>query len=303
MNWIKIAVGIMRDPKMIALSEAVGVSVPTATGHVVGVLTSMAEGCNTGDLSTVGTGTLEQWAMWRGKRGVFANAFRTYLCNPDGVVSAWDKYNGSALRKLEYDRERKQMEREEKKRAGMSAKSRTDVVRTSDARPRLEEKRGEERTTGGGITTPTPPLLLPAPQLELVSPEPPRKKPKAPKSPKPVADTPAFPKAVCDEMYQIWTSKIGAVDYVVFRQTFAPLFHAPEADRPAGASTNRELVEALKSYADLAPMGAQANWARKIKTAAETLAAVAVVRRDYFDNPDARSDAVMRLIHGRKVPA
>jgi len=137
MNWIRIATGIMRDPTLVHLSEALGVSVPTTTGHVVGVLTALPEGSKTGDLSQVSDSTLEMWAMWRGKRGSFAAAFRAHLCDSQGVVRSWEKHNGAAMRESEASAERAKVWREKRK---------TNAVRTEN----------ERRTNGvaNGLRTP-----------------------------------------------------------------------------------------------------------------------------------------------------
>lgn len=154
MNWICIAVGIMRDPSVIALAEAVGVSVPTTTGHLVGVLTAMPEGAITGDLSAVSDATLEQWAMWRGPKGKFARAFRAQLCTEQGVVRSWEKYNGSAWRKLKADRERKKVERERRRvqrtSDGPSTGRPLDTSRTSSGSPALQDKTRQNKE----LTTP-----------------------------------------------------------------------------------------------------------------------------------------------------
>lgn len=106
MNWIKISVGVMQDPTLHALSEALGVSYPLTTGCLVGVLTCLPQHAPDGDLSTVSDRTIEQWAQWPGKRGKFAAQFRAYLCTPEGVVRSWAKWNGSAQREAQRAPER-----------------------------------------------------------------------------------------------------------------------------------------------------------------------------------------------------
>ena len=96
-------------------------------------------------------------------------------------------------------------------------------------------------------------------------------------------------------MFGVWTSKFGAVDAGRFRKEFGPLFTLPEDQR----STDAELVAALRSYADLAPMGDGARFAN-VSRAAGCLAAIASARRDNADDAIARSDALMRIIHGRR---
>ncbi len=146
MNWIRIATGIMRDPTLVALSEALGVNVPCTTGHVVGVLTSLPEGAKTGDLSAVSDRTLEQWAMWKGKRGKFAAAFRTHLCDTQGVVRSWEKHNGAAIRRAGESAERAKTWREERK--TNAKRTRSDRVANAQRTSlRDETRRNEELTT------------------------------------------------------------------------------------------------------------------------------------------------------------
>ena len=70
----------------------------------------------------------------------------------------------------------------------------------------------------------------------------------------------------------------------------------------SAATTPGTLPAALKrrvpKYADLAPLGAAARFAN-VNHAAGCLAAIARTRRELADDPSRRSDAVMRIIHGR----
>lgn len=148
MNWIRIATGILNDPSIHAVADAAGVSVPTTTGHVVGVLSYLPDHARGGDLSGVSDATLERWAMWTGKRGKFAAAFRAYLCDAQGVVRSWEKHNGAAIRKLDADVQRK---REQTK----ARRSRADVAPTS-ARPLRDVGAASSvDETRRDVTTPT----------------------------------------------------------------------------------------------------------------------------------------------------
>lgn len=121
---------------------------------------------------------------------------------------------------------------------------------------------------------------------------------KARKPAKKPAAFPHFPVPLCQQLHGLWVSTFGACDYPRFRKEFGPLFTLAEADRPAEAPTNAELAAALKSYADLAPMGPAARFAN-VNHAAGCLAAIARTRRELADDPSRRSDAVMRIIHGK----
>jgi hypothetical protein len=109
---------------------------------------------------------------------------------------------------------------------------------------------------------------------------------------------PHFPMPLCLDMHALWVSKFGAVTVPVFRKEFGPLFTIAEADRPTTAPTNAELLAALKSYVDLAPMGDGATFAT-VRRAASVLSAIANARREYAEEPERRLDTVMRIIHGR----
>ena len=49
---------------------------------------------------------IEEWARWRGERGVFAKAFRK-LFTRNGVIREWDDYQGTLIARRQHDRARK----------------------------------------------------------------------------------------------------------------------------------------------------------------------------------------------------
>ena len=97
MNWIRIAVGIMDDPKVQQLADALSVKLPHAAGLLVGVLVQMPDHAADGDLSGISASTVERWAGWHGKAGAFDKHFRLILCTGN-TVSQWEKHNGAAIR-------------------------------------------------------------------------------------------------------------------------------------------------------------------------------------------------------------
>lgn len=231
MNWIKIAVGIMRDPSILALSEALGVSVPTTTGHVLGVLTALPEGSADGDLSVVSDRTLEHWAMWTNKRGRFAAAFRTYLCTPQGVVRSWEKHNGKAIAKAKQAAERTRLWRETQKEN--AKRMHTERVPNASRTAQRDETRRDVQNNNNN--------------KQLGADTPPRQA-KATSGEKP-AKYPHFAAAVCDAGYNAWLAKLGATDYAQFRKAFAPIFNIPEADRPAALPCDAEFPRIIELYA------------------------------------------------------
>lgn len=107
MDWIRISIEIGRDPKTVQLARRCGVSVPAAVGHVVMVLVNLPSHAPDGDLAAVPSEVLEHWAGWNGFDGQLAAAFLALFCDETGVVAAWDRLNGAAIREVEKSRQRK----------------------------------------------------------------------------------------------------------------------------------------------------------------------------------------------------
>lgn len=107
MSWVRVASTITHDSKVDALSDRCAVRVAEAVGLIVGVLTHLPAEARDGDISAVSDRLIERWGGWEGERGVFASAFRALMCDEKGVVRAWEKHNGAALRRMENDLERK----------------------------------------------------------------------------------------------------------------------------------------------------------------------------------------------------
>lgn len=156
--------------------------------------------------------------------------------------------------------------------------------------------------TGTGTDTGTKELHNGGAQTRLPLPDASRAdRPRAPRAQKSgSAAFPHFPVPLCQQWHTLWISRLGAVDYARFRRALGPLFTVPENDRPAGAPSNAELTAALTSYVDLAPSGAGAPFA-SVEKAAEKLSAIALARRQFADNPDARLSAIERILNGRPI--
>lgn len=107
MDWIRISTEIGHDPKTVQLARRCGVSVPAAVGHVVMLLANLPAHAADGDLAAVPGEVIEHWAGWTGEDGRLDAAFRALFCDELGVVSAWDRLNGAAIREAEKARLRK----------------------------------------------------------------------------------------------------------------------------------------------------------------------------------------------------
>lgn len=112
MTWFRAEAGISRHEMIGALAEALHVKLHEAAGLYVFTLAGFADFQVTGEATTITTTTLEQWALWRGKPGRFAAAFRR-LCVEDepgqrdaiGVVRGWWRQE-ALLREQERSRSR-----------------------------------------------------------------------------------------------------------------------------------------------------------------------------------------------------
>lgn len=118
MNWIRTAVTMKGDPSVHAIAaECCKGDIPKAIGHLQCLFSELPAHARDGDLSGVSPLTLEQWALWTGKRGAFDRAVRSHLCTTQ-VLRSWDKHNGAAIRDNDAARERMKARRE----AGREAK-------------------------------------------------------------------------------------------------------------------------------------------------------------------------------------
>jgi hypothetical protein len=134
MNWIRIAVGIKADPSVHAIAETCCRNdIGKAVGHVVNVLTELPDHARDGDLAGITDLTLEEWALWRGKSGAFATAFRAHLCTGTRV-RGWEKHNGKAVRDNDAARER--------------MKAKRDAEREAKQQPTPPEPPGERSANG-----------------------------------------------------------------------------------------------------------------------------------------------------------
>jgi hypothetical protein len=107
MKWIRVASRVAADAKVRQIARDVGADPYKVVGHLVTLWGVMTDQAKDGDLSGVHDDDVEAWAEWTGKRGKFARSVRAHLCDAAGVVSAWERYQGAAIRENEADRRRK----------------------------------------------------------------------------------------------------------------------------------------------------------------------------------------------------
>lgn len=110
-DWVAVSCDINDDPKVIAFARSLKIITDSAVARLVQLWGKVARhSIETGDLSTVDDDTLEVWAGWRGKRGIFAMEFRRTFAT-DGVINGWWNWNGRHLKAARLERERKRIAR------------------------------------------------------------------------------------------------------------------------------------------------------------------------------------------------
>lgn len=114
MDWFAKGSDVLTDPRTWAFAEALGVSVPTAAGHLDGIYGMLAKhGDEHGQLDTVPDAMLEHVALWRGAPGTFAAAFRTHYQDTNGTLHRWREWNGATIAHAKKGREKKRRQRDE----------------------------------------------------------------------------------------------------------------------------------------------------------------------------------------------
>lgn len=141
--YVAIDPGIAEDPAILDIAERYDLDPFALAGRCVRFFGKVAEHRPDGDLTGLAGATLDAWAG--GGVAGLGLSIRDALVDEAGRLRAWDRYNGSALRRLESDRERQRNRRL----AALANKS-TDRPRTvhgsSTDNPRIVH--GESVTTG-----------------------------------------------------------------------------------------------------------------------------------------------------------
>lgn len=297
MNWIRIARNIGSDVRVGRVARACGVRRSEAVGLIVCVLTHLPDEARDGNLSDFQPSEIDGWAGWEGDSGMFGAAFLAHMCTEDGVVRAWEKHNGAAIR--DADKARNRMKRAREERSRLREKAYEGPERSANAPPnvRRTHDEGPERS---GLRDGTGRDVLPATDLKATNssgavPAPPVPKPRKARTPKPVkwAD---WPQSVRQRMYDRWRAKLGDVPYPQWVAALGPMFGAPPAPWDLAA-----LASAYDSWlSSVAAGGPSSPFLRRNPAAcASVLAAVAAINATMHADDPERLSAIDRVVHGR----
>lgn len=131
---------------------ALGIKRPAAVGHLVMFWGQAAQLAPDGVLTNVDDELLEDWAGWKGKRGLFAAFIREHHLDPDGRPNEWHEYAGRlALQRQKWrDRQRTYRERSQLQSRDMSQRRHGDngvtVTPSIEKREERIEKRERSKT-------------------------------------------------------------------------------------------------------------------------------------------------------------
>lgn len=155
--WIRVRANLSKTrvaKKLAPICKRVNSDTQKAAGVLQDFWSGASQFSKDGFIRDEDDQTLEDWANWKGKPGIFANWVRTQHMDADGRINDWDEYMGVLESKRAKDRERKRLEREKKKVAasngtshgpsnGSHADSRRDV-RTHDTERDVTERNETE---------------------------------------------------------------------------------------------------------------------------------------------------------------
>ncbi len=153
MEWVAISVHIAGDCVTHQIADRCRVRIPEAAGLLSLTFAGMALHAQDGNLANVTSSQIEQWAYWSGRRGLYAVVFRDLMCDEDGLVTAWEKYNGAAIREAKASAQRVKKWRDQRKADRHKTEADADGERRND--PRNERGsvrrnvRGNETITNG----------------------------------------------------------------------------------------------------------------------------------------------------------
>lgn len=110
--WIRVHANLANKPIAHRASVALGVRRATAIGHLVLFWGNVSQHAANGAVAHYDDALLESWAMWEGKRGVFAKFLREQHFDAEGRVREWDDYAGALEHRRAVNRQHQQSYRE-----------------------------------------------------------------------------------------------------------------------------------------------------------------------------------------------
>jgi hypothetical protein len=206
-----------------------------AVGYLGMFWGALSQHCVGGNIADVPDSLLEEWAEWKGKRGVFASFVRQHHSR-GGIVNEYDDYSGRLDARREKDRQR---QAEWRKSHTPNAPDDTlgnayvtrDITSTSPLANGVTIRNDTKRYETEVLTT------------KATTPAAPRRTPKAKSEPK----YPHYPTDLCQRLFAKWDLEMAHIDYGTFRKETSIAFLTPE-----GATRDEAvMLETIDLYAVL----------------------------------------------------
>lgn len=220
MDFVAIDTDIAGDRVTIELARALKVKRAHAAGLLVLTFAGMAKHAQDGCLDGVLDEQIEEWAYWHGRPGDYAAFVRANLCDANGLVTAWERWNGKMIARAKAERERLRQYRED--RSAQRARTRTVHVREPYA---------------NGTANPVPDLTRPdqtKPSTQTTA--------LSPMNPAKVAGRGGWPAAVAEQ----WTRSVGVIQPGRVGKDLAPFVRL----YPSGLDALDACVRAVTEYAE-----------------------------------------------------
>lgn len=155
--WIRVVSHLSRRKVAQKLAPLCRGDRQKAAGVLVDFWSGVSEFAQNGFVHDVDDDTIEDWANWKGRRGLFAQWVREQHMDEEGRVPHWDEYQGALETRKEKDRQRKQRQRVRGTSDGSHADSPAEVTRnvTRTVRGTSAPTRGDGTVRNGTNTPPT----------------------------------------------------------------------------------------------------------------------------------------------------
>ena len=154
MDWFRVDSDIARHPKIVKLAHKLHISSVQALGHVIALFGCVAEHAESGDVSDVDDDGIEEWALWRGDRELFARAIAEVgiLDVATRTIHGWEERHEATLRERVRAKDRVRAFRQR------SCKSGERNARNADVTPNISGTEPDRTEPNRTIEPPMPPL-------------------------------------------------------------------------------------------------------------------------------------------------
>jgi len=156
-DFVAIDTGIAGDRLTIELARAFKLRRAHAAGLLTLTFAGMTKHAPDGHLGDLLDEQIEEWSHWHGKPGEFAAFLRVNLCDDNGLVTAWDRWNGKMIARANAAAERARDYREERRRERAQNANRMRTQTHTVCEPSVEPNQTKPNQTKPNTELPSSP--------------------------------------------------------------------------------------------------------------------------------------------------